>query len=242
MALRQVTVVGTNRDLVDAWAKEFAPHPSVRIVHGSIFDTDADTLVSPANSFGVMDGGLDGKLRDYFGLSIEATVRERIRTEFHGELPVGLATIVETGHARHRYLISAPTMRYPADVSGSVNAYLAAKATLHVARGHPEPLRIAMPGFCALTGGMSSFQVARQMRIAYERVVMGMHAYRHWREEREFERYIRGESSVPPEALEPRPRDGLPTAIAKGPGDVQGPNGLDSAAQGPTRCSADVKS
>jgi len=198
MALRQVTVVGTNRDLVAAWSAEFARYPSVRVLHGSIFDTDADALVSPANSFGIMDGGLDGKLRDYFGHSIEHAVRERIRTQFHGELPVGLATVVETGHAPHRYLISAPTMRYPKDVSQTVNAYLATKATLYVAGAHPEPLSIAIPGFCALTGGMSPTQVARQMRIAYERVVVGLYQYGHWREEREFERYVRGEAVVPP--------------------------------------------
>ncbi|MFO1407410.1 MAG: macro domain-containing protein [Steroidobacteraceae bacterium] len=198
MALTEVIVVGTNRDLVAAWSEEFGGYPAVRVVHGSIFDADANTLVSPANSFGVMDGGLDGKLRDYFGPSIEQTVRERIRRDFDGELPVGLATVVETGHPRHRYLVSAPTMRCPTDVSLTINAYLAMRATLNAASRHPEPLSVAIPGFCALTGGMPPTQVARQMRIAYERVVVGLHSYRHWREEREFERYIRGDSLVPP--------------------------------------------
>jgi O-acetyl-ADP-ribose deacetylase (regulator of RNase III) len=205
MALTRVTVVGTDAKLVTAWSAEFGAYPSVRIVHGSIFDTDANTLVSPANSFGIMDGGLDGKLRDYFGTSVEQTLRERIRGQFHGELPVGMATVVETSHARHPYLISAPTMRYPADVSHTVNAYLATKATLNAAAAHPAQLSLAIPGFCALTGGMSPTQVARQMRIAYERVVVGMYAYSHWREERAFERFIRGEALAPPEDLEAKP-------------------------------------
>jgi O-acetyl-ADP-ribose deacetylase (regulator of RNase III) len=205
MALKQVTVIGTDGALVAAWDAEFAAYPTVRVVHGSIFETDANTLVSPANSFGIMDGGLDGKLRDYFGESVEKAVQERIRGQFHGELPVGLATVVETGHARHPYLISAPTMRYPADVSHTVNAYLATKAALSVAIARPAQLRIALPGFCALTGGMSPTQVARQMRIAYERVVVGMYTYSHWREERAFERFIRGEALAPPEDLEAKP-------------------------------------
>lgn len=205
MALEQVTIVGTDGALVAAWAAEFAVYPVVRVVHGSIFETDANTLVSPANSFGIMDGGLDGKLRDYFGESVEKTVRERIREQFHGELPVGLAMVVETGHARHPYLISAPTMRYPADVAPTVNAYLATKAALSMAIAYPAQLRIALPGFCALTGGMSPTQVARQMRIAYERVVVGMYSYSHWREERAFERFIRGEALAPPEDLEAKP-------------------------------------
>lgn len=205
MALGQVTVVGTNGALVTAWSAEFRAYPAVRVVHGSIFDTDANALVSPANSFGIMDGGLDGKLRDYFGESVERTVRERIRLQFHGELPVGLAMVVETGHARHPYLISAPTMRCPGDVSQSVNAYLAMKATLNAAAAHSAQLSLAIPGFCALTGGMSPTQVARQMRIAYERVVGEMYAYSHWREERVFERFIRGELLVAPEDLEAKP-------------------------------------
>jgi hypothetical protein len=52
---------------------------------------------------------------------------------------------------------------------------------------------------------MSPSQVARQMRIAYERVVVGIYTYSHWREERAFERYIRGEALVPPEDLEATP-------------------------------------
>jgi hypothetical protein len=39
------------------------------------------------------------------------------------------------------------------------------------------------------------------MRIAYERVVMGMYRYSHWREERGFERFILGEALAPPEDL-----------------------------------------
>lgn len=205
MALGQVTLVDTEGKLAAAWSAEFRTYPAVRVMHGSIFDTDANALVSPANSFGIMDGGLDGKLRHYFGESVERAVREQIRQHFHGELPVGLATVVETGHARHPYLISAPTMRYPADVSHSVNAYLATKATLNAAAAHSARLTLAIPGFCALTGGMSPTQVARQMRIAYERVVLGMYAYSHWREERAFERFIRGEVQAPPEDLESKP-------------------------------------
>jgi O-acetyl-ADP-ribose deacetylase (regulator of RNase III) len=205
MALEQITLVGTDGALVAAWATEFSVYPSVCVVHSSIFETDANTLVSPANSFGIMDGGLDRKLRDHFGESVEDALRARIREQFHGELPVGLATAVETGHARHPYLIAAPTMRCPADVSHTINAYLAMKATLHVAVAHPAQLHVAVPGFCALTGGMSPTQVARQMRIGYERVVLRMFEYRHWREERAFERFIRGEVAAPPEDLQEEP-------------------------------------
>lgn len=199
MALAALTLVGTDAALVGAWRVEFAHHESVAIRHDTIFAVDADTLVSPANSFGVMDGGLDGKLREFFGPSIEVRVRENLAERFHGELPVGLACIVETGHPRYRHLICAPTMRCPSDVSRTVNAYLAMKALLNAAVDHPQTLHVAVPGLCALTGGMHASLVARQMRIAYERVVQGRFRYSHWREEREFERFIRGEVDSPPD-------------------------------------------
>ncbi|MDH5180255.1 MAG: macro domain-containing protein [Gammaproteobacteria bacterium] len=205
MSIEQIVLVDLNSDIVDAWSNEFCHYPSVRVECGSIFNVDANTLISPANSFGNMDGGLDGKLRDFFGRDVETIVRERIACQFFGELPVGLATIVETGHLQFPYLVCAPTMRYPADVSLSVNAYLAMKAILGVVQAHHKPLRLAVPGLCSLSGRMPAVQVARQMRIAYERVIKNMYTYTHWREEREFEKYIRGEQREPPEDLESRP-------------------------------------
>ena len=164
------------------------------MAHGSIFEMDANTLVSPANSFGLMRGGLDAKLRAHFGQAIEDRVRHKIKTEFHGELPVGLATIVETGHARHPYLLCAPTMRHPGDVSHTINAYLAMKALLSAAAAYPVSLRLAVPGLCSSTGGMPPDHVARQMRIAYERALLGMYACSDPREEHALERFIRGET------------------------------------------------
>lgn len=52
--------------------------------------------------------------------------------EYFGELLVGQAVILETNDETQKikYLISAPTMRVPLDVSDTPNAYLAFKATL----------------------------------------------------------------------------------------------------------------
>lgn len=206
MPIQHIVLVDINASVVAAWRKEFQPFPEVQVTMGSIFDVEANTLISPANSFGNMDGGLDGKLFDFFGPGIEAAVRARLTEEFHGELPVGLATLVETKHERFPYLICAPTMRYPTDVSRTINAYLAMKALLNVAHHHPDPLQIAVPGLCALSGRMPPVDVARQMRIAYERVMKGLYPYSHWREEWEFERFIRGQTLTPPVVLNWRAR------------------------------------
>jgi O-acetyl-ADP-ribose deacetylase (regulator of RNase III) len=45
--------------MVEAWQKYFTGIADVRISHSDIFESSAGAIVSPANSFGYMDGGID---------------------------------------------------------------------------------------------------------------------------------------------------------------------------------------
>lgn len=201
----QIILADINSRLCAAWTHEFAPYPAVNIRQGSIFDVEAAAIVSPANSFGIMDGGLDGKLRDFFGMEIERKVRTRIARDFHGELPAGMAIATETGNTQFPFLISAPTMRVPQEVSHTINAYLAMKAILTCTLEDPRIGRVAIPGLCSLSGAMSPHLVARQMRAAYERTVPGLYPLSHWREEKAFEEFLKGNTAFPPEDLERNP-------------------------------------
>ena len=58
----------TETSLSDAWEKSCGDLDFVEIQRGSILEVDCDALVSPANSFGFMDGGIDALYMDYFGL------------------------------------------------------------------------------------------------------------------------------------------------------------------------------
>ena len=78
-------------------------------------------MVSPANSFGFMDGGLDLAIRDALGYGVQKAVQEIIRERHHGELPVGAAEVVETGHASWPFLVVAPTMRVPERVAQTLH-------------------------------------------------------------------------------------------------------------------------
>jgi O-acetyl-ADP-ribose deacetylase (regulator of RNase III) len=200
-----IRLIGIDRALVAAWRAEFSGQRDVEVIDGSIFDFPSDGIVSPANSFGVMDGGLDGKLRDFFGLGIESLVRSAIQREYQGEMPVGCATIVETGDPRFRYLISAPTMRVPERVADTLNAYLAMRAILIKATAWKLE-SVAIPGLCALSGGMAPEVVARQMRTAYEKIVVGSIAYTHWREEKQLQDYLRCRTDALPYDYESPPR------------------------------------
>jgi O-acetyl-ADP-ribose deacetylase (regulator of RNase III) len=100
-----------NSELADAWTRYFKGIEDVEVSCGDIFDLQADAVVSPANSFGFMDGGIDLVYSHYFGWELQERLRELLRKEHDGELPVGQAVIVETYHDRIPYLISAPTTR-----------------------------------------------------------------------------------------------------------------------------------
>lgn len=69
--------------------------------------------MSPANSFGFMDGGFDAVYTYVLGLQVQARAQDAIRRDFDGELPVGCALIVATERSELPWCVIAPTMRVP---------------------------------------------------------------------------------------------------------------------------------
>jgi O-acetyl-ADP-ribose deacetylase (regulator of RNase III) len=160
-------------DVVSAWQKYFKGVPNVCISLGEIFERSADAIVSPANSFGYMDGGIDLVYLHRFGWELQTRLQTHLREEHDGELPVGQATIIETFDATIPYLVSAPTMRVPMNVANTVNAYLAFRAAIRAIKRHnremPQAIRtILCPGLCTAIGRMPPDLSARQMAAAFE--------------------------------------------------------------------------
>lgn len=158
----------TDAAVVAALSAAFADFPDVDVTQGNILLLKADAIVSPANSFGSMGGGIDRIYVRHFGVGVRAALQARIRAEHGGELPVGEALCVPTGDARIPCMISAPTMRKPGAVTGSRNAYRAMLAALTEAARHPTIVTLLCPGLCTKTGRMSPGEAAAQMREAYD--------------------------------------------------------------------------
>ncbi len=169
-----------------AWRKACDGLDFVSFHFGSILDAGADAVVSPANSFGFMDGGLDAVYLSYFPGDIQMRVRRQIFDHHAGELLVGTADIVETGHDAIPFLIAAPTMRVPMVLKDSVNAYLAARAVFLLVRdgvfrsgphagkpisGHVGT--VAMPGLGTGVGRIAPDTCARQVRAAIDEILLG---------------------------------------------------------------------
>ncbi|MDQ2829023.1 MAG: macro domain-containing protein [Chloroflexota bacterium] len=184
----EIILAAVDEPLARAWEQFCGDIDGVTIFRGSILDVACDAVVSPANSFGFMDGGIDALYLDYFGLDIQMRVRRLIYERHHGELVVGAADIVETSDERIPYLIVAPTMRVPMVLHESVSAYLAARATLLLVLHGLFPVggrqgqrvadhitTIAFPGLGTGVGRIGANTCARQVRAAIDDVVRGQY-------------------------------------------------------------------
>ena len=180
-----ITLSAVEHALAKAWERWCNDLPFVKVQQGSIFDAPADAIVSPANSFGFMDGGIDRLYMERFGDVIQARVQERIGADHAGELVVGNATIVETNDDDFPYLIAAPTMRVPLVLNSSIHPYLAARATFLLIRdgvfpsgeNAGAPIRevvssVAIPGLGTGVGCVPPIQCAKQVRAAIEDIVL----------------------------------------------------------------------
>lgn len=168
-----------NPELIEAWQSAFTGCENVHVRGGNILLARADALVSPANSFGFMDGGIDWSISEMFNWKIQAIVQQVIRERHGGELLVGQAEIVRTENERFPYLVCAPTMRVPQNVADSINAFLAMRAILLCvkqfnARQNNAISSLAIPGLCTGAGRMPFDRSARQMKAAYDQVFGGI--------------------------------------------------------------------
>lgn len=160
--------------LIEAWKKCFSDEENMKIVKEDITKLNCDAVVSPANSFGFMDGGLDYALSERFGWDLEKKLQKKIKELPEGELLIGKALLIETNDNKIPFLISAPTMRVPTNfnIDTSVNAYLAMKAALILSKNHENINSLAVPGLCTGVGRMSPEICAKQMYLAYQEIIL----------------------------------------------------------------------
>lgn len=150
--------------LATAWRERIGADLSncVRVVEGDILSLDVMAVVSPANGYGYMDGGLDALYTRFFGPQLQQRLQHMIREQADGELLVGQALLVETGHPRIRWCISAPTMRVPRTLETAEPAYLATRAAVRCALDVGLE-SVAIPGMGTGTGCLAPREAAAAM-------------------------------------------------------------------------------
>jgi len=172
-----IQLVDRNQEMCDKWTTEFIDCDDVIIYCDDFFAPETDCVVSPANSFGFMDGGLDGVITKRLGNQTQTNVKESISKRPMKELLVGEAILIETTNQEIPYCISAPTMRVPMILKNTPNVYLASKAIFNLlldiqSVGLPIN-RVTISGLGTGVGRVPYEICAKQMKKAYDETWLG---------------------------------------------------------------------
>jgi len=171
-----------NHGLIETYQKHLNRElPDAEFIQSDVRQIDADVYVSPANSYGWMDGGIDDIYRKMFP-GIQSIVRTEIAKnydpKFNNEppfLPIGSAVIVECPTQKlpnktKKLMICAPTMETPSNIEKTPeNICKAMMAILESCEKFIEPVVVAVPGLGTGCGEVSSEESARQILLAIQK-------------------------------------------------------------------------
>lgn len=162
----RIFLIDNNSDVVDACEKAFAGMPDVSVIHGDIFEYAHNAIVSPANTLGVMDGGIDRLYRDYFGAALEEQLMgyySELQAQ-QGYVTAGQSVLLPTHNDSIPYLIASPTLVGAKDGATPQDVYYAMLGVLSVAHRHQEKVTdLFMPGLGTGVGMLAPELAAREM-------------------------------------------------------------------------------
>ena len=171
----QIYLLDFNEKMVDAWKKHFhpifddvAPVEFVQSDFGIFmekYESDIDAVVSPANAYGLMDGGYDGALTKYFGKELQLMVQKKIIQRFYGEQPVGTSISFKIPR-RNVLFIHTPTMRTPSAIKDPTIIYQCMRTTLMEAI-NKNCKSVVIPAFGGSVGRVEPDIIAKMMYRAY---------------------------------------------------------------------------
>ena len=133
----------------------------LRLVEGDLTELKVDAIVNPANSFGVMGGGVAGAIRKKGGVEIE---NEAVRK---APIPIGEAFATGAGMLACRVVIHAPTMTRPSEETTVENVKKATLAALECA-DDAGLKQIAFPGMGTGVGRVEPIDAAQAMVAVVE--------------------------------------------------------------------------
>jgi O-acetyl-ADP-ribose deacetylase (regulator of RNase III) len=158
----RITFRDNNPAVVNSYADYLERTPFI-IQKGDIFHSPAGIIVSPANSFGFMDGGVDDVIAKRLPLAAEKVRREVLT---HGIVPVGQSRLFSTRDKDFPMLLMLPTMLGPMGIEGTLNVFYAAYELFQAASR--AKCEIVCPGLGTGCGAMPPAQSAHQILWAWE--------------------------------------------------------------------------
>ena len=165
----KIYLLDRNPQMIESWKEYFGDIPNAIIVcddFAHFMDNNkVDCVVSPANSYGLMDGGYDLAITKWFGDSLQKKVQQYILDNFYGEQPVGTSIIVDSNKDGIK-LIHTPTMRSPSKIRDTLVIYQCMRTCL--IRAMESGIKsIVIPAFGGAVGQVEYNVIAKMMYKAY---------------------------------------------------------------------------
>jgi len=126
----------------------------VHVARAEIWTLPVDAVVNPANSMGIMGGGISGALRRHGGDVIQQQAMSA------APIAVGAALVTTAGQLPAKNVIHVPTMEEPGMTIGAENVRRAARAAL-IAADRNNFKVIAIPGIGTDLGNVPVDEAAR---------------------------------------------------------------------------------
>src|ERR1700744_3531464 len=126
----------------------------VHVAKADLWTMPVDAVVNPANSLGIMGGGVGGALRRQGGDVIQQAAMAA------SPIAVGAALVTTAGQLPAKNVIHVPTMEEPGMQIGAENVRRAARAAL-IAADRNQLKTIAIPGIGTDLGGVPIDEAAR---------------------------------------------------------------------------------
>lgn len=164
-------LLDSNKDMCDAWNEEFLGIEGVSVVNSGFVDymnntdLEIDGIVSPANSFGIMDGGYDAAITEYFGTSVMRGIQNIIKDRYRGIQPVGMALSMKINDKVT--LLHVPTMYFLSEITDIRIVFQCMLSTL-IEADRNGLNSIIIPAFGNGCGKVRFCDVSRMMKVAYD--------------------------------------------------------------------------
>ena len=126
----------------------------VHVARAEIWTMPVDAIVNPANSLGIMGGGIGGALRRQGGDVIQQAAMQA------APIAIGAAIVTTAGQLPAKNVIHVPTMEEPGMTVPAENVRRAARAAL-IAADRNNFKVIAIPGIGTDLGGVPIDEAAR---------------------------------------------------------------------------------
>jgi O-acetyl-ADP-ribose deacetylase (regulator of RNase III) len=126
----------------------------VHVAQADITNLPVDAIVNPANSKGIMGGGVAAAIRRHGGDEIQTEAMSR------APIAVGAALVTRAGSLPAKFVIHVPTMEEPGMTIAAENVRRAARAALIAAHANKYQV-LAIPGLGTGIGGLAVEEAAR---------------------------------------------------------------------------------